>query len=139
MLDPVHQATVPIARGNALGNPRETAAFLTAALRRFDDERFGCLFLTNRNQIIEYKTLFRGTIDIATVHVRPVITEALQRNAASVVFAHNHPSGVAEPSRADRAITKRLVEALSLVEIKVLDHIVIGDGDTVSFAERGWL
>jgi DNA repair protein RadC len=100
---------------------------------------FACLFLDNRHRVIEYRELFNGTIDGASVHPREVVRQALTANAAAVIFAHNHPSGVAEPSRADELLTRRLKEALALVDIRVLDHLVVGDGDAVSFAERGLL
>ncbi len=98
---------------------------------------FCCLFLDNRNRVISFDELFRGTIDGASVHPREVVKIALQRNAAAVILAHNHPSGVAEPSQADEIITRRLRDALGLVDIRILDHFVIGEGDCVSFAERG--
>ncbi|MFW6258710.1 MAG: RadC family protein, partial [Halochromatium sp.] len=106
-------------------------------LRGLAHEVFACLFLDNRHRVIEYQELFRGTIDGASVHTREVVKEAIRWNAAAVIFAHNHPSGVAEPSQADLHITKRLQEALQLVEVRVLDHIIVGAGDGTSFAERG--
>ncbi|MGB5209269.1 MAG: JAB domain-containing protein, partial [Gammaproteobacteria bacterium] len=93
----------------------------------------------NRNRLIGLEELFRGTIDGASVYPREVVRQALAHNAAAVILAHNHPSGVAEPSQADEAITRRLKNALALVDIRVLDHLVIGDGEAVSFAERGLL
>ena len=126
-------------RGETLSSPNDTRRALMARLRHLEHEVFVVLFLTNRHQIISYEEMFRGTIDGATVYVREVVKRALELNAAAIVAAHNHPSGVAEPSRSDRAITKRLVEGLSLVQVRVLDHFVIGDGETVSFAERGWI
>jgi DNA repair protein RadC len=100
---------------------------------------FTCLFLDNRHRVIECEELFRGTIDGASVHPREVVKRALQLNAAALILAHNHPSGVAEPSQADQQLTRRLREALGLVDIRVLDHLVVGDGEAVSFAERGLL
>jgi DNA repair protein RadC len=102
-------------------------------------EEFRCLFLDNQHRLIKDETLFTGTIDASPVYPRIVVQKALQHNAAAVIFAHNHPSGVAEPSRADKSITERLVNALQLVDIKVLDHMVVGDDNVVSFAERGLL
>lgn len=140
------QAALEIARrfygetagpGTVLGTPTQVRDMLVARLRDRPHEVFACLFLDNRNRLIAYRELFRGTIDGATVHPREVVREALERGAAAVIFAHNHPSGVAEPSAADHAITRRLREALALVDIRVLDHMVIGDGQAVSFAERG--
>ncbi|HET7570777.1 MAG TPA: DNA repair protein RadC [Gammaproteobacteria bacterium] len=126
-------------RGDALTSPATTRQFLAARLRDLDHEVFACLFLDTRNRILTYEELFRGTLDGASVHPREVVKQALGHNAAAVIFAHNHPSGVAEPSGADERITRRLRDALALVEIRVLDHIVIGDGEAVSFAERGLL
>ena len=125
--------------GPALANPRATREFLRARLRDRDHEVFCCLFLDNRHRVISFDEVFRGTIDGASVHPREVVKLALARNAAAVILAHNHPSGVAEPSQADELITGRLREALALVDIRVLDHIVVGDGACVSFAERGLL
>ncbi|MCU7892492.1 MAG: DNA repair protein RadC [Candidatus Thiodiazotropha sp. (ex Ustalcina ferruginea)] len=122
---------------DSLTNPQQTRSYLQAMLRHYPYEVFSCLFLDNRHRIIRYEELFRGTIDGASVHPREVVKRALEHNAAALILAHNHPSGVAEPSRADQQITKRLKEALALVDIRVLDHIVIGEGEPVSLAERG--
>ena len=126
-------------RGEALSCPADTFAYLRARLASYPYEVFACLFLDNRHRVMAYEELFRGTIDGASVHPREVVKLALARNAAAVILAHNHPSGVAEPSQADELITGRLREALALVDIRVLDHIVVGDGACVSFAERGLL
>ena len=125
--------------GPALANPRATREFLRARLRDRDHEVFCCLFLDNRHRVICFEEVFRGTLDGASVHPRDVVKLALARNAAAVILAHNHPSGVAEPSQADELITARLRDALGLVDIRVLDHIVVGDATCVSFAERGLL
>jgi DNA repair protein RadC len=125
--------------GPPLANPRATREFLRAQLRDRDHEVFCCLFLDNRHRVIRFDEVFRGTIDGASVHPREVVKLALARNAAAVILAHNHPSGVAEPSQADEMITLRLRDALALVDIRVLDHVVVGDGACVSFAERGLL
>ena len=125
--------------GPPLSNPRATREYLRARLRDRDHEVFCCMFLDNRHRIIAFEEIFRGTIDGASVHPRDVVKLALARNAAAVILAHNHPSGIAEPSQADEMITGRLRDALALVDIRVLDHIVVGDGSTVSFAERGLL
>jgi DNA repair protein RadC len=125
--------------GPPLSNPRATREFLRAQLRDRDHEVFCCLFLDNRHRVIAFDEIFRGTIDGASVHPRDVVKLALGRNAAAVILAHNHPSGIAEPSQADEMITGRLRDALALVDIRVLDHIVVGDGTCVSFAERGLL
>lgn len=126
-------------RGDALTSPELTRRYLASRLRDRDYEVFAALFLDNQNRVIQYEELFRGTIDGAAVYPREVLKKALEHSAAALIFAHNHPSGVAEPSRADRHITERLQQALGLVDIRVLDHLVIGDGVEVSFAERGWL
>jgi DNA repair protein RadC len=122
---------------DSLTSPVQTRDYLRAKLHHYAYEVFSCLFLDNRHRIIRYEELFRGTINGASVHPREVVKQALEHNAAAIIFAHNHPSGVAEPSRADRQIPRRLKEALGLVDIRVLDHIVIGEGETVSLAERG--
>ena len=124
---------------DVLTNPIQTRDYLMARLRAHEHEVFACLFLDNRHRIIQFDEMFRGTIDGAHVYPREVVKRALFHNAAAVIFAHNHPSGVAEPSRADQALTRRLQDALALVDIRVLDHIVIGNGETVSFAEAGLL
>ncbi|HSP01743.1 MAG TPA: DNA repair protein RadC [Thioalkalivibrio sp.] len=127
-----------LARGDALSSPEDTRRFLAARLRDYPFEVFACLFLDNRHRVIAFEELFRGTIDGASVHPREVVRRALAHNAAALILAHNHPSGVAEPSRSDEAITRRLRDALALVDIRVLDHVVVGDS-LVSFAERGLL
>jgi DNA repair protein RadC len=124
-------------RGDTLENPEATRQFLSSRLRHLPYEVFACLFLDNRHRLIDFEELFRGTIDGASVHPREVVRRALHHNAAAIILAHNHPSGIAEPSRADVQLTRRLVESLSLVDIRVLDHVVVGDGYGVSFAERG--
>ena len=126
-------------RGKPLSDPAGTRAYLKARLRDFHYEVFAVLHLDNRHRVIAFEELFRGTIDGASVHPREVVRQALKHNAAAVIFAHNHPSGVAEPSDADRHLTQRLKDALALVDIRVLDHFVVGDGEVASFAERGWL
>ena len=125
--------------GSALANPRATREFLRMQLRDLPHEVFCCVFLDNRHRVIAFEELFRGTIDGASVHPREVVKRALTKNAAAVILAHNHPSGIAEPSQADELITRRLKDALALVDIRVLDHLVIGDGVCESFAERGLL
>ena len=126
-------------RGKPLTDPAATRRYLLAKLRDMPHEVFSCLYLDNRHRVIAFEELFRGTIDGATVHPREVVRAALKHNAAALIFAHNHPSGVAEPSDADRRLTRRLSDALALVDIRVLDHFVVGDGEVSSFAERGWL
>lgn len=128
-----------LTRQDVMSNPATTRRFLTARLRHLRHEVFACLFLDSQHRVIAFRELFRGTIDGASVYPREVVAEALAHNAAALILAHNHPSGVAEPSLADRQITRRLADALALLDIRVLDHVVIGDGETVSFAERGLL
>jgi DNA repair protein RadC len=124
-------------REDILENPDTTRQFLASRLRHLPHEVFACLFLDNRHRVIVFEELFRGTIDGASVHPREVVRRALQHNAAAIILAHNHPSGIAEPSRADIQLTRRLVDALALIDVRVLDHIVVGDGNGVSLAERG--
>ena len=125
--------------GRAIGSPRDSQDFLLARLRDRPHEVFCCIFLDNRHRVLAFEELFRGTIDNTTVYPREVVQQALRRNAAAVILAHNHPSGVAEPSDADRLITRRIRDALDLVDVRLLDHFVIGDGTCVSFAGRGLL
>ena len=129
----------PLERGKPLADPAATRRYLQARLRDIPYEVFACLHLDNRHRLIAFEELFRGTIDGASVPPREVVRQALKHNAAALIFAHNHPSGVAEPSDADRRLTTRLKDALALVDIRVLDHFVVGDGEVSSFAERGWL
>jgi DNA repair protein RadC len=126
-----------VARGEALQSPRDTLDYLQASLRDRPYEVFCCLFLDNRHRVLAFEELFRGTLNGTAVYPREVVKRALALNAAAAILVHNHPSGVAEPSRADELLTERLQEALSLVEVRLLDHIVVGDGETVSFSERG--
>jgi DNA repair protein RadC len=123
--------------GEAIRSPTDTEAFLQARMRHLDHELFCCLFLDNRHRVLGFNELFRGTIDGTSVYPREVVKEALAINAAAVILAHNHPSGVAEPSQADERITKRLKSALELVDIRLLDHLIIGDGRATSLASRG--
>ena len=124
-------------RGDVLSSPDITRAYLSAQLRGYKYEVFACLFLDNQNRVIELNELFRGTIDAASVYPREVAKLALHHNAAAVIFAHNHPSGIAEPSPADKYITDKLRQGLALFDIRVLDHFIIGDGEPYSFAEHG--
>lgn len=124
-------------RTNALTSPEQTKQYLQAQLRDRDYEVFACLLLDNQHRVLKFEEVFRGTLDGAAVYPREVVKLALKENAAAVIFAHNHPSGVAEPSQSDIMITERLQKALALVEIRVLDHFIIGDGQTLSLAERG--
>jgi DNA repair protein RadC len=126
-----------VRRGVSLDSPRAVRDYLSVTLGNRAHEIFGVIYVDNRHRLIEWQELFRGTLDGASVYPREVVKEALARNAAACILVHNHPSGVAEPSQADELITRRLKEALALVEIRVLDHLVVGGGELVSFAERG--
>ena len=126
-------------RSEPLENPGATEQFLKSALRDNPNEVFACLFLDTRHRVIAYEELFHGTIDGATVYPRVVAKKALKHNAAALIVAHNHPSGISEPSLADQAITRRLKDALALLDIRLLDHFVIGEGAPVSMAARGLL
>ena len=125
--------------GDVLVDAQTTKRYLQQRLRAYPYEVFACLFLDNKHRMIKYEELFRGTLDGAAVYPREVVKQALFHNAAAVIFAHNHPSGVAQPSDADYHITQRLKTALELIDVRVLDHIVIGDGESFSFAETGKL
>ena len=133
------QLTESLRAGPALSTPRATQDFLFSQIRDLEHEVFCCIYLDNRHRLIHFAELFRGTIDGASVHPREIVKQALQQNCAAVIVAHNHPSGIAEPSRADELITLKIKEALALVDIRLLDHIVVGDGVAVSLAERGLL
>ncbi|WP_409421639.1 DNA repair protein RadC [Pseudaeromonas sp. ZJS20] len=126
-------------RDDVLTSPQATRRYLQAQLRDRQQEVFALLLLDNQHRVVTFLELFVGTLDAASVYPREVVRSALKHHAAAVILCHNHPSGVAEPSRADRALTARLSAALGLIDVRVLDHLVIGDGETVSFAERGWL
>ncbi|EGQ8101915.1 DNA repair protein RadC [Vibrio parahaemolyticus] len=123
----------------ALTSPDMVKTFCQHSLAAKEHEVFGVIFLDNQHRVRSTAELFTGTVDAASIYPREVVKKALAENAAAVIFYHNHPSGVAEPSQADRRITRRLVDALALVDIKVLDHFVVSFEDVVSFAERGWI
>ncbi len=128
-----------IQRDSALESPQAVRDYLKARLRHEPHEVFACLFLDTRHRVLAFEVLFHGSIDGASVYPRQVVKRALAHNAAAVILTHNHPSGVAEPSLADRQLTQKLKEALALVEVRVLDHFVVGDGEPVSLAEYGWI
>lgn len=128
-----------LTRGEAFTDCTLTKNYLKQRLRAYPHEVFACLFLDNQHRMITFEELFRGTIDGASVYPREVVKHALQHNAAAVILAHNHPSGVAEPSQADIHITRRIKAALDLVDIRVLDHIIVGDDEPTSLAQRGEL
>ena len=119
-------------------NPQSTKDFLTYKLGGYEREVFGVMMLNSQHQLIEFRELFFGTIDAASVYPREVVKAVLEVNASAVIFSHNHPSGESAPSQADKNITKRLTDALGLIDVRVLDHIVIGTTAT-SFAEAGLL
>lgn len=123
-------------RQDCLTSPAQTTNYLRARLRDYDYEVFACLMLDNRNRVIAFREMFRGTVDAASVYPREVVKQALADNAAAIILAHNHPSGVSEPSQADIRITERLKKALQLVDIRVLDHVIVGDQVT-SLSEQG--
>ena len=123
----------------SLSSPSDTRQFLLSQMSGLKSEQFGCIWLNAQNQVIKFETLFNGTIDAAAVYPREVVSAALKCNAAAVILAHNHPSGIAEPSHADQIITKRLETALQTIDVRLLDHMVVGQGIVVSFAERGLL
>ncbi len=123
-------------RHGALTCPKDSEEFLRHKLALIEHEVFAVLFLDSQNRILEYKELFRGTINAASVYPREVVKEVLERNAASVILAHNHPSGVSTPSQADKLITTKLQQALNLIDVSIVDHIIIGE-TSYSFAEHG--
>jgi len=124
---------------SALENPQAVREYLKSMLRHEQHEVFGCLFLDSRHQVLAFEVLFRGSIDSTSVHPREVVKRALAQNAAALILCHNHPSGNTDPSQADRQLTKRLQKALELIDVRVLDHFIIGDGDPLSMAEYGWM
>jgi DNA repair protein RadC len=127
----------PLSRGEKLVSPADTCEFLRRRLRDYHYEVFACLYLDNRHRVISFRELFRGTIDCSSVYPREVVQQALAEQAAAVIFSHNHPSGEASPSESDLQITRKLKAALNLVDIRVLDHIIVADTDTVSLADLG--
>jgi DNA repair protein RadC len=122
-----------------MASSSDVRRFLRLKLARLPREVFACLFLDNRHRLIRFEILFSGTVDRASVHPREVLRRALELNAAAVIFAHNHPSGIAEPSASDLALTRDLTDLLTRIDVRVLDHLVVGRGSEVSFAERGLL
>ena len=126
-----------VRKGPLISSPEMTRNFLKSRLRAYQHEVFACIFMDNRHRLIAFEELFSGTIDGASVYPREVVKRCLIHNAATVIFAHNHPSGIAEPSQADIHITGRLKEALALIDVRVLDHFVVGDDAVTSFSERG--
>ena len=133
------QLAADLARGEALTDPQAAGRYFARRLRGHPYEVFAALFLDTRHRALGFEELFRGTVDGAEVHPREVARRALAHNAAALIVGHNHPSGSPEPSAADRAVTARLKQALALVDVRLLDHFVIGDGAPVSLAARGWV
>ena len=133
------QLAADLARGAALTDPQAAGRYFARRLRGHPHEVFAALFLDTRHRALGFEELFRGTVDGAEVHPREVARRALAHNAAALIVGHNHPSGSPEPSAADRAVTARLKQALALVDVRLLDHFVIGDGAPVSLAARGWV
>ena len=125
--------------GSVMDNPNCVSDYLITQLRHLKREVFACLLLDNKHRVLGFEILFQGSINSAAVHPREVVKTALAYNAAAIILAHNHPSGVAEPSMADRQITERLSNALALIDVNVIDHIIIGSSAPVSFAQRGLL
>ncbi len=128
-----------IHKAQVLSNHDHTIEFLTAKLRHLKHEVFACLFLDAHNHLIAYEELSKGTFNQSRIYPREIVKAALRHNAAAIIFAHNHPSGICEPSREDLTVTEILQQALAFIEVKVHDHLIIGDGQTLSFAQRGWL
>lgn len=131
--------TARLYRNESLGSPREAESYLALQLGDREHEVFAVIFLDSQNRVIQYREMFHGTISSTMVYPREIARLALRLNAAAVICSHNHPSGHPEPSAADRTITGRIKDAMELIEVSVLDHIVVGGGRTVSFAERGWV
>lgn len=143
MHDIINQArellTARLHHNESLGSPKETESYLALQLGDREQEVFAVIFLDNRNQVLQYKEMFYGSIASTSVYPREIARLALRLNAAAVICSHNHPSGHPEPSAADRIITERIKSSMELIDVRVLDHVVVGGGRTVSFAERGWL
>jgi len=128
-----------LARESTIDSPAATRQYLQTLLARQEREVFVVLFLDNQHRVLMAREMFSGSINSVEVHPREIVREALKINAAALIVAHNHPSGIAEPSQADRDITLKICEACRLLNIRLLDHLVIGHGQSVSFVERGWL
>lgn len=128
-----------ITRESALESPQAVRDFLKAKLRHEPHEVFACLFMDTKHRVLAFEVLFHGTIDGASVYPRQVVKRALAHNAAALILTHNHPSGVSEPSQADKILTERLKEALALIDVRILDHFIVGDGEPLSMVEHGWM
>jgi len=143
MHDIINQAreflTARLHHNESLGSPKETESYLALQLGDREQEVLAVIFLDNRNQVLQYKEMFYGSIASTSVYPREIARLALRLNAAAVICSHNHPSVHPEPSAADRTITERIKSSMELIDVRVLDHVIVGGGRTVSFAERGWL
>ncbi len=128
-----------IREGQPLTSPEHVRDYLKAILSHHESEVFGIIFMDNRHRVQSFEILFYGTIDGASVHPREVVKRALANNSAAVILTHNHPSGVGEPSQADIALTRRLKDALGLIDVRIIDHFIVGEGEPVSMSERGLL
>jgi len=128
-----------LTRSSALKNPQCVRDYLKARLRHEPNEVFACLFLDSKHRVLDFEVLFQGTVDAASVYPRQVIRRALAHNAAALILAHNHPSGISEPSEADRSLTRRIKELLSWLDIRLLDHFIVGEGEPLSMTELGWV
>lgn len=128
-----------LSRNSVLESPVAVRDYLKAMLRHEPHEVFGCLFLDSKHRVLAFEALFQGSINTTSVYPRQVVKRALAHNAAALILCHNHPSGVSEPSQADRVLTRRLTEALDLVDVRVLDHFIVGEGEPLSMAEYGWM
>ena len=135
-LEAIQQVLV---QDNVMNSPEEVEKYLKLNLANEPDEWFAVMFLTSQHHLIRYEKLFRGTIDSSHVHIRVVARRALELNAAALILAHNHPSGIAEPSNADQRITARVKDALNIFDVRVLDHVIVSPNETCSFARRGLL
>ena len=134
-----HVLSRRVRRGATMSSPEAVKDFLQLRMGSLDHEVFAVLFLDSQNRLIEVKDMFRGTLTQTSVYPREVVKDALSLNAASVILAHNHPSGLAEPSQTDELLTQALKTALALVDVRVLDHLVVAGAQAISFAERGLL
>lgn len=128
-----------IQRQGNISSPADSKAFVSLRLGALPHEVFSVIFVDAQHRVIEYREMFRGTLSQSSVYPREVVKDALALNAAAVILCHNHPSGVTDPSRADEYLTSTLKSALALVDVRVLDHLIVGGGQVLSFAERGLL
>ncbi len=126
-------------KGSAINSPQVTRNFLLSTMRAARQEIFACLYLDSQNRLIEFREHFYGTIDSSSVYPRELVRSALECNAAAIILAHNHPSGIAQPSEADRSTTRTIKAAMQLIDVRLVDHMVVGDGEVLSFAELGLL